>query len=480
MPGRFKERFSHFSGVQLDREPTRLASDSGEKILCLSPAQALCALPSYSPLTPTGHRQEEKAAGRTDDLVQKALADLRMVEEEPLSATLKRLGAKRKTLLPPETEDAGHCGGVFAQQQQDMIRRGYLLSPSQVHSSASAPEIDDESKVKQNSSQSRWRPFLLRPTGRTLRKPKRESAQAGQIGVPDGWGGRMIRYSWFPSYPLGPLCSPTSTKERHADGFKALFQPLPGNNLRPDPFQDIDGGATEARKAKRVRFVSFLPTLKTGQLGLPGSEDFELRNLSPPQYIATLTDVDGRLNAEKLDLEIGHDLGASLNKDRKNSLSPDALQVVRLVQSKKRHRQWSYLLFLLLAASLVTVIGLAGGVATLRERLRHEAAKTAQSTPQPSDAQTQPAAVVQSTTAAGNQPGSTLSGPGVVSSPLQTTAVPTTLNSALANSSTTSLNPTQALTVATSSQQPASDSLLPTSSYSNHASLVSQAVGLSG
>lgn len=154
------------------------------------------------------------------------------LDDEPLSATLRRLGAKRKTAVLRPTPDED--------EWEDVV--------DNARTSATPPP---RSHASYRPSRRRL-PRECKP----LPAPPLAPTRSHQPPIPDGWGGRLTRPSWFPSHQPGPLLRTPAPIRIRGGGLASLLEPLPG----------ASSGAEEGKKVlKAVRFASWLPTWRPGE-----------------------------------------------------------------------------------------------------------------------------------------------------------------------------------------------------------------------
>lgn len=239
-------RSSHGTCEQLSPEP--MTPDGDEESL----QWAAPALPDYTPLTPTGHKLHESGPNsphlawqnaRTltqtdrrpsqrpqDSEPEDAPARTRAKPKlslnlgsrsplhqsltgdyaEPLSATLKRLGAKRVTRL-----HRGDGGWEQPSEEWFKAQRSNYLARSQSQSSEAADQPTSDLADPGPTEYRAERRASPRKSTRT--EQSRRSLSTGRVrrddsrrrtGKGDGWGGLLAPRDWFKRYSLGPLRSP--------------------------------------------------------------------------------------------------------------------------------------------------------------------------------------------------------------------------------------------------------------------------------
>lgn len=259
----------------LSVQTRRLGSSSTDS----SPLLALLSLPlpSYAPLTPPGHQlqesgpnspslalsnAEEEQARQGSGASEHSISSPADVRDQPLSATLRRLGAKRESqkidceeegcIFASEQRRAfstgrfdsrpagfGDCGlpqsrrdvkvrtaprgfaSVTAQREDEAgdlanllahVRSESLVRPdSSLHpNNPSSSIFNARSQVPGEGNAAPGRSALapMRPRGasRSLHRPARDASRWTRLA--DGWGGLLPPRDWFSSRTLGPLRSP--------------------------------------------------------------------------------------------------------------------------------------------------------------------------------------------------------------------------------------------------------------------------------
>ncbi|CAO1629859.1 unnamed protein product [Jaminaea pallidilutea] len=326
--------------------------------------------------------------------------DKSIFDDTPLSATLRRLGAKRKTTLlgtssSPDghTREAGSDGSDsgwgwgddspvrgheevkshFAQQQDDAIRQGRLALgtgvntgidfrngrvasthetssaaafPEPVVGSSSTPPLPVSSSMTNAARQQQLEP-------QKGRVPNSHS----QLKLADGWGGHLQHPSWFPQQLVGPLATAnhpagysdsSQTAKSQCDLEKQPFSPTPSSasaHLRSG-LSALFHQPLAASGTQRVRFASFLPTLKQ-----PFSPSARAEG-----EVIQVEKQHGSQRSLKRAKELSHDDDGDEHDDDRNDHKECALDIAR---ARGEQRRLLLLSLLLLLALVFTVIGLA-------------------------------------------------------------------------------------------------------------------------
>lgn len=372
-------------------------------------------LPAHFPVTPIVPAHSVQPASKESNpaltkAIEAALAgesgppeleeDKSIFDDTPLSATLRRLGAKRKTTLlgtssssDGHTREAGSDGsdsgrgwedespvrghdevkGHFAQQQDAAIRQGRLALGTGVNTGidfrngrvASTHETSRAAALPEPVVVSSSTPPL--PASSSMTNAARQQQlepQKGrvrnshsQVKLADGWGGHLQHPSWFPQQPVGPLAT-ANQLVGHSDSSQTS---KPQRDLEKQPFSPTPSSASAhlrsglsalfhqplaASGTQRVRFASFLPTLKQ-----PFSPSARAEG-----EVIQVEKQHGSQRSLKRAKELSHDDDGDEHDDDRNDHKECALDIAR---ARGEQRRLLLLSLLLLLALLFTVIGLA-------------------------------------------------------------------------------------------------------------------------
>ncbi|CAO1632387.1 unnamed protein product [Parajaminaea phylloscopi] len=385
------------------------------------------------------------------------LAVDRDVTEEPLSATLRRLGAKRRTFRQGVSEQLDLNESFFAQQQAQawaalQLERG------------EPPDYGPSLSVDKSP-----------PSSHKPSKGRRSIANMGASNhserrSPDGWGGHIPRRSWFPTHSLGPLKSPLASVLQRD-----------GRHQNPDDqAAGVAGGAQARDQRKKVRFASLLPTFRK-----PSEQDYgvDVHSFSDTKTSATArgTSVSGaddwHIDVERKTIHHNNGREGIPVQDANEPQAPPSVGGPRV------RGEWMRVICLtgLLVFLLATVLGLSCGIADLQRRLSRARMSAALVAPSPS-----PSAVTvdQNDTATQSTTPTSLS-PSTWTSPTGSSTLTSTDASmapaAQQNGSSTALTVTKVPGTAAIQDQPlghATTSLLP-ALPTNHSDVVSEAVAQS-
>lgn len=424
--GRFTEQWDipldenllHSSLQVTPRTSIDITQVSGDPAVDDSPIGQLQALdlPAHFPVTPIVPAPSVQPASKESNpaltkAIEAALAreskppeleeDKSIFDDTPLSATLRRLGAKRNTTLlgtssssDGNTREAGSdgsdsgCGwgddspvrghdevkSHFARQQDEAIRQGRLALGTGVntgidfrngrvastHENSSAAALPEPLVLSSNtpslpvssSMTNAARPQQLEP------QKGRVQSSHSQVKLADGWGGHLQHPSWFPQQPVGPLAT-ANQLAGHSDSSQTS---KPQRDLEKQPFSPTPSSASAhlrsglsalfhqplaASGTHRVRFASFLPTLK---------QPFSPSARAEGEVVQTEKQ-DGSQRSLKRAKELSHnDDDEHEHEHDSNDHKECALDIAR---ARGEQRRLLLLSLLLLLALLFTVIGLA-------------------------------------------------------------------------------------------------------------------------
>lgn len=262
----------------------KMVSDARHTILQLSP---------MTPITPRTMSSLHTPCDLQFDMINSQLElPLCKNDSEPLSATLKRIGASRKSMQVKEVEEdilepvytqaalSGWESSLMerleeqkkgeearkANQEALQQARGLFLFSREVEEDKDADFVrkqpplwldkvpfeksaggDNGHTGNSNTIRSTLETFAN--MFKRIRKEEHEHIRLAISGIPDatlhlkgdGWGGVRTRSSWFAEYPLGPLASPTSTSSKPL--LRSLqLQPIlsKSNTKEEDVWIDID------------------------------------------------------------------------------------------------------------------------------------------------------------------------------------------------------------------------------------------------